>query len=266
MPSFDATTHRLARCGLLALTLLGTVSLAQAATLQVSAAASMTDAMDDIIEAYTSEHQDLTIVPVYASSSTLARQIVNGAPADLFISANISWMDWLEEQGVLLQERANLLQNRLALVAPSSSEIHDFIPGEDGVLMSLLGSGERLSVGDPDHVPAGIYARQAMEALGEWQDLEDRLARGNDVRAALALVERGETPVGIVYQTDAEASDAVRTLGLFPLDTHEPIVYPVALIDAEDNAAAAAFRSWLESEEARNIFATHGFSPADTSR
>lgn len=262
----DVFSPRPARRGLLALLLLGTASLAQAATLQVSAAASMTDAMDDVIEAYRSEHPDLAIVPVYASSSTLARQIANGAPADLYISANLSWMDWLEAQGVPVQARADLLQNRLALVAPADSEIDAFQPGEDGGLASLLESNERLSVGDPDHVPAGLYARQAMEALDEWRALEDRLARGGDVRAALALVERGETPAGIVYQTDAEASDGVRILGLFPVETHDPIVYPVALIGAKDNPAAAAFRAWLESDDARDIFATHGFSPADTPR
>nr|WP_163501357.1 molybdate ABC transporter substrate-binding protein [Halomonas socia] len=263
MLDFESVPCSLARRGLLVLVLLATVPFAQAATLHVSAAASMTDAMDEAIEAYTAQHQDTTIVPVYASSSTLARQIVSGAPSDLFISANLDWMDWLEEQEVPLQERANLLQNRLALIAPASSEVQEFTPGEDGALEGLLGAGDRLSVGDPDHVPAGIYAQQALEALGEWEALEPRLARANHVRGALALVERGETPAGIVYQTDAEASEGVRTLGLFPLDSHDPVVYPVALIDAEGNDDAAAFRAWLESEEALEIFAAHGFSPAD---
>lgn len=246
--------------------LLGMTPLAQAATLHVSAAASLTDAMDEAIEAYTARHPDTTIVPIYASSSTLARQIVNGAPSDLFISANLSWMEWLQEQEVALQQRTNLLQNRLVLVAPANSEIEAFTPGEDHTLASLLAAGERLSVGDPDHVPAGIYAKQAMKALGEWDELEPRLARSNDVRGALALMERGETPVGIVYQTDAEASERVRTLGLFPLDSHAPVVYPVALIGAEDNSAAAALRAWLESDEAMAIFAEHGFSPANNAQ
>ena len=251
---------------LLAWMLLGMAPLAQAATLHVSAAASLTDAMDEVIEAYTAQHPDTTIVPIYASSSTLARQIASGAPADLFISANLSWMEWLDEQGVALQQRANLLHNRLALVAPIDSDVEAFTPGETGTLVSLLASGERLSVGDPDHVPAGIYAKQAMEALGEWQALEPRLARGNDVRGALALVERGETPAGIVYQTDAEASDRVRTLGLFPLDSHAPIVYPVALIGTDNSSAASALRAWLEGAEATAIFAEHGFSPADNAQ
>ncbi|WP_187774575.1 molybdate ABC transporter substrate-binding protein [Billgrantia pellis] len=258
-------SSRLARPVLLTL-LFAAVPVTQAATLHVAAAASMTDAMDDVIKAYSAKQGDTTIVPLYASSSTLARQIANGAPSNLYISANLAWMDWLEEQGVILQERANLLQNRLALVAPDDSEKRGFTPGLDGPLLSLLASGERLSVGDPGHVPVGIYAQQAMEALGEWPSLEPRLARANDVRGALALVERGETPAGIVYQTDAEASEGVRILGLFPLDSHEPIVYPVALIDAEGNDAALDFRAWLESEEALAIFAAHGFSPVDNAK
>lgn len=243
--------------------LLAMAPLAQAATLHVSAAASLTDAMDEAIKAYTARHPDTTIVPIYASSSTLARQIVNGAPSDLFISANLAWMDWLEEQEVSLQQRGVLLQNRLALIAPVDSEVGAFSPGEEAAVISLLAAGERLSVGDPDHVPAGNYARQALEALGEWQELEPRLAPSHDVRGALALVERGETPAGIVYQTDAEASVRVRTLGLFPLDTHEPIVYPAALIGDENNSAATAFLAWLEGDEAVAIFAEHGFSPVD---
>jgi len=114
-------------------------------------------------------------------------------------------------------------------------------------------------VGDPDHVPAGIYTQQALETLGEWEALAPRLARGNDVRAALALVEREETPIGVVYQTDAFASKAIRVLGLFPATSHDPITYPVALIDAEQNAAAVALQAWLTSEEALAIFAEHGF-------
>ena len=248
---------------LLAWLLLGMAPLAQAATLHISAATSLTEAMNEAIEAYSAQHPDTAIVPIYAPSSTLARQIVNGAPSDLFISANLAWMDWLEEQDVTLQRRGDLLQNRLALIVPTDSEIEAFVPGVDGSLARLLAAGERLAVGDPDHVPAGIYSRQALESIGEWQELEPRLARGNDVRGALALVERGEAPAGIVYQTDAEASERVRTLGLFPLDSHEPIVYPIALVGAVNNTAAAAFRAWLESDEASRIFAEHGFSPAD---
>ncbi|MDN6179866.1 MAG: molybdate ABC transporter substrate-binding protein [Halomonas subglaciescola] len=241
---------------------LGAAGLTHADTLHVAAAASMTDAMNEAIAAYTAEHDDVEIVPVYASSSTLARQIANGSPAEVFISANQKWMDWLDDEGVSVQQRVDLLQNSLALVAPADEAEGDFTPGESGELTSLLDDGERLAVGDPDHVPAGIYARQAFEALGEWDALEPRLARASDVRSALALVERGETPAGVVYQTDARASNGVTTLGLFPLDTHDPIVYPAALIDAEGNDEAAAFRAWLEGEAATAIFEDHGFSSA----
>ncbi|MCS2610693.1 molybdate ABC transporter substrate-binding protein [Halomonas dongshanensis] len=225
--------------------------------IHVAAAASLTDAFNAAIDAYERDH-DVEIVPVYASSSTLARQIVNGSPAALFISANVEWMDWLEQQGVDVEERSDLLQNRLALVSASDALPDTFTPGEGEPIVSLLGDDERLSVGDPDHVPAGIYTQQALEALGEWNELAPRLARGNDVRAALTLVERGETPAGVVYQTDAFASDAVRVLGLFPTDSHEPITYPAALI-GHDNEAADALRQWLGSDEALAIFAEYGF-------
>lgn len=246
---------------------LGTAGLAHAGTLHVAAAASMTDAMNEAIATYTTEHNDVNIVPVYASSSTLARQIVNGSPAEVYISANQKWMDWLEDEGVNVQQRVDLLQNRLALVAPSDEAGDDFTPGESGKLESLLSDGERLAVGDPDHVPAGIYAKQAFKALGEWDALGQRLARASDVRSALALVERGETPAGVVYQTDAKASDGVTTLGLFAPNTHDAIVYPAAIIqadnsDADANNEAAAFRAWLEGENATAIFADYGFASA----
>lgn len=252
-------------CRLLGLVLFAASPLAQAATLHISVAASLTESMEAAIKAYTAQHQDITIVPVYASSSTLAQQIAHGAPSELFVSANLLWMDWLEQQGIALQARTDLLQNRLMLIAPADSALTAFTPGQDGPLTNLLGTRDRLSVGDPDHVPAGLYAKQAMEALGEWPDLEPRLARAHDVRAALALVERGETPIGIVYQTDARSSNRVRRLGLFPLDSHEPIIYPVAVIgDTESNGVASEFLAWLEGEEALEIFVAHGFSPTDS--
>lgn len=248
--------------GALALILLATTGATQAATLHIAAAASLTDAMNEAIDAYASQRDGLNVVPMYASSSTLARQIANGAPAELYVSANVQWVDWLEEQGVPLRKRANLLQNRLALIATSSGDGGALIPDEDSHLSERLDEGDRLSVGDPDHVPAGIYARQALESLGEWAALEPRLARGSDVRAALALVERGETPLGIVYRTDANASDGVHILGLFPTESHDPILYPAVLIGDRIADEAVAFRAWLDGEDAMTIFEAHGFSPA----
>ncbi|MGO2391863.1 MAG: molybdate ABC transporter substrate-binding protein [Halomonas sp.] len=226
--------------------------------IQVAAAASLTDALNDAIAVYEAQH-DVDVTPIYASSSTLARQIANGSPTDLFLSANVQWMDWLEEQGVNIQQRSDLLQNRLALVSASPDLPEQFVPGDEARIATLLEERDRLSVGDPDHVPAGIYTQQALEFLGEWEELEPRLARGNDVRAALTLVERQETPLGVVYQTDAFASDRVRVLGLFPTSSHEPITYPIALIGTEQNDAAVALREWLASEEALTIFADYGF-------
>lgn len=229
-----------------------------AGTVHVAAAASLTDALDEVIDVYESQN-DVNVIPVYASSSTLARQIASGSPAALFLSANVQWMDWLEAQNINVQQRRDLLQNRLALVSASPDLPAQFTPGDGVPIASLLADRDRLSVGDPDHVPAGIYTQQALEALGEWQALAPRLARGNDVRAALTLVARQETPVGVVYQTDALASDHVRVLGLFPADSHAPITYPIALIDSEHNAAALALREWLASDEALDIFAEYGF-------
>ncbi|MFG6137881.1 molybdate ABC transporter substrate-binding protein [Halomonas sp. B23F22_10] len=231
-----------------------------AAKVHIFAAASLTDALDSAIARFEASH-DVDVVPVYASSSTAARQVARGAPADLYFSANEQWMDWLGEQGIELAERADLLQNRLSLIA-AADEPASFTPGEGMPLGALLDDGERLSVGDPDHVPAGLYARQALESLGEWGALAPRLARADNVRAALALVERGEAPLGIVYRTDALASEKVHELGLFPRDSHPAIRYPVALIDPPADDAAEAFRAWLGGDEARAIFTRFGFDAA----
>nr|WP_298373380.1 molybdate ABC transporter substrate-binding protein [uncultured Halomonas sp.] len=253
--------------GFLLFALLGVAFLAQADTakekpgVKIFAAASLTDALNEAIDRYESQH-DVDIVPVYASSSTAARQIANGAPAELFFSANVQWMDWLPDQGIELDSRTNLLQNHLVLIALKERDLPAFTPGNDGKLVSLLDDQERLSVGDPDHVPAGIYSKQALQSLGEWDALEPRLARADNVRAALALVEQGEAPLGIVYQTDAKASDKVDQLGLFPADSHDPIVYPLALVNLPVSEPAQAFRQWLESDEALAIFADFGFAAA----
>lgn len=255
MPTFYVNNRLLASALLL---LLPTASALASDRVYVAAAASLTNALNDAIAVYEA-HNDVDVTPIYASSSTLARQIASGSPAQVLLSANVMWMDWLEDQNINVQQRRDLLHNRLALVSASDSVPLSFIPGEGNAIETLLGERDHLSVGDPDHVPAGIYTQQALQALGEWEALAPRLARGNDVRAALALVEREETPVGVVYQTDAFSSKAVRVLGLFPVASHDPITYPIALIDAEQNAAAVALQEWLASEEALAIFAEHGF-------
>jgi molybdate transport system substrate-binding protein len=229
---------------------------------QVYAAASMTDAMNAAIQSYEADH-DVDIVPVYASSSTLARQIASGAPADIYISANEQWMDWLDEQHVTLGERVDLLQNRLVLIAPAQSEIREFTPGGDTTIASQLDDDQRLSVGETSHVPAGIYAKEALQSIGEWNALESRLANGDNVRAAMALVERSEAPLGIVYETDAKASDRVKEIGVFPADSHDPITYPLAVVDPQPSDASQAFRQWLAGDDALSIFSHYGFTPAN---
>jgi len=233
------------------------------AQVQVYAAASMTDAMNEAIQSYESDH-DVDIVPVYASSSTLARQIVSGAPADVYISANEQWMDWLQGQNVSLSERTDLLQNRLVLIAPTNSDIADFTPGSDTTIASQLGDDQRLSVGETSHVPAGIYAKQSLQSIGEWDVLESRLANGDNVRAAMALVERGETPLGIVYATDAKSSDRVKEIGVFPDASHDPITYPLAVVNPEPSDATDAFRQWLSDDDALTIFSRYGFTPVES--
>ena len=195
---------------------------------------------------------------VAAASSTLARQIERGAPADIYLSANVAWMDYLAAHGLIeLASLRNLLGNRLVLIAHRDSDLELSIqPGMD--LAALLGR-DRLAIGDPDHVPAGIYAREALEALGIWTETRPRLAPSADVRGALVLVARGETPLGIVYASDAGLSAGVRTVAVFPERLHAPIVYPVALVAGRDSALARRFLRYLHSAAAKAIFARHGF-------
>ncbi len=194
----------------------------------------------------------------FAASSTLARQIENGAPAGLFVSANRNWMDYLSRRGLIVTgSRVDLLHNRLVLIAPLSSPLGIRI-GPGFPLAAALGDG-RLAIADPAHVPAGIYARQALTRLGIWRDVRLRTARAGDVRAALALVERGEAVAGIVYASDAMASRNVRTLDVFPRDSHDAIAYPAALVKANDSIAARRFLNFLKSAPAQAIFARHGF-------
>ncbi|MCK0754140.1 molybdate ABC transporter substrate-binding protein [Chromohalobacter japonicus] len=240
---------------------LGMASLSALAgeRVKVFAAASLTDAVDALADAYGRDH-DVDIVPVYAASSTLARQIANGAPAAVYLSANERWMDWLDAQeGITLSHRHDVLSNRLALIAPRDSDVDRFALDETVSIAERLGDG-RLALGNPEHVPAGIYAKQALTALDQWQTLAPRLARADNVRSALALVERGEAPLGIVYASDAQASDKVKTLGTFPGASHDPIVYPASLVGASPSEGAKALAEWLEGDEASAIFQRYGFT------
>ena len=231
---------------------------ARAQQVTVFAAASLTDAMKDISTKWAAAgHQPLVLS--FGSSSTLARQIEQGAPANVFASADEKWMDYLADKKLIAEgTRKDLLGNDLVLVVSSDKPMHVTIDkGFD--LTGLLGANGRLATGDPAHVPVGIYAEQALKALGLWDSVSPRLARTEDVRAALLLVERGEAPAGIVYATDAAASKAVMIAGTFPADSHDPVSYPFAVTKSGDNADARALLAFLSGASARAVFVQRGF-------
>lgn len=226
----------------------------------VFAAASLTNALNEIAAHYKKTH-GTEVVSSFASSSVLARQIEQGAPADLFISADQQWMDdAVAKKSMIDTTRYTLLGNDLVLIAPRSENARPVTINDKTDWKRLL-KGERLAVGDPDHVPAGIYAKEALEKLGAWSSLSPVLARANNVRAALALVERNETPYGIVYGSDAVASQKVQVVGAFPEDSHKPVEYPVAIVKDRDNAAVKAFYNYLKGPEAAAVFTQYGFTP-----
>ncbi len=242
---------------ILALLLLLPVS-ANAQPLTVFAAASLTDAMKEIAALWQADGHP-ALRQSFASSSTLARQIEQGAPANLFSSADEKWMDYLATHNLIaVDTRKNLLGNDLVLIVPATRPTKIQIgPGFD--IASLLGANGRLATGDPAHVPVGIYAEQALKKLGVWDAVAPRLARTDDVRAALLLVERGEAPAGIVYSTDAAASKSVVIAGTFPANSHDPITYPFAVTKAGDTPEARALLHFLTEAASRDVFVRHGF-------
>jgi molybdate transport system substrate-binding protein len=228
------------------------------AALTVFAAASLTDAMKDISDLWVKAgHQAPRIS--FDSSSTLARQIEQGAPVNVFASADEKWMDYLAKAKLIAPDtRHDLLGNDLVLIVPATHPIHvDIGPGFD--FSEILGPDGRLSVGDPAHVPAGIYAEQALRKLGFWDKVAAHLAAAPDVRSALLLVERGEAPAGIVYGTDAAVSKAVMIASVFPDGSHDPVTYPFAVTKAGDSAEARAFLAFLSSPPAREVWVRRGF-------
>lgn len=242
----------------LSVTLAGQAVAAEKVT--VFAAASLTNTLQEIATQY-KKHTDVEVVSSFASSSTLARQIEQGAPADLFISADQQWMDdAVAKKSMDEATRVTLLGNELVLVAPRSDSAKPVTLNQQTDWKSLL-KGERLAVGDPDHVPAGIYAQEALQKLGAWETVSPSLARANNVRAALALVERNETPYGIVYGSDAVASAKVQVVGTFPADSHKPVEYPMAIVKEHNRAAVKAFYDYLKGPEAAAVFKQYGFSP-----
>lgn len=237
-----------------------TLPAAAADKITVFAAASLTDALDAVDTAYTAR-TGAAVVASFASSSTLARQIEAGAPAQVFLSADTKWMDYLAQKGLIEPAtRKDVLGNALALVAPSDSPVGVLAVNAALDWKGLLGADGRLAVGDPDHVPAGLYAKDALKRLGAWSLLEPRLARAEDVRGALALVERGECPLGIVYVTDARITPKIKLVGVFPTDSHAPIVYPFAVVKGAATPAVTAYFRFLTGPKARSVFNRFGFA------
>jgi molybdate transport system substrate-binding protein len=224
----------------------------------VFAAASLKNALDQVKAAWQADFGKHATIS-YAASSALAKQIEGGAPADVFISADLDWMKYLSEKQLIKQgTELNLLGNRIVLIAPADASVETAIePNFD--LAGLLGD-ERLAMANIDAVPAGKYGKAALEKLGVWTSVEDKVAQAENVRAALALVATGEAPLGIVYQTDAAAEPKVKVIAAFPEDTHPAIVYPVGVTADTKSADAAGFVSYLQSAKAKELFEAQGFT------
>ena len=247
---------------LIAILLFAFAGFAQAAgkPITVFAAASLKESMDEAAAKFGAETGQQVVVS-YAASSALARQIEQGAPADVFVSADLDWMDELQGKGLIdVASRHSLLGNTLVLVAPATSTQHAFALRKGSDLLPLLGADGRIALALTASVPAGKYAKAAFENLGMWNALQARTAEAENVRAALLLVARGETPLGVVYGSDARAEPRVRVLAVFPPGSHPDIVYPVARIRASTQPHATAFVQWLQMPEAAAIFRAHGFS------
>lgn len=253
---------RMALTGLMLVTTLWADAHAQkteTATITVFAAASLRNALDDAAKAY-EKNSGNKIVISYAASSALAKQIEQGAPADIFVSADLDWMDYVQKKNLIETDtRFNLLGNRLVLVAPKDSTVSLKI-AKDFPLAATLGNN-RLAMANVKAVPAGKYGHAALEKLGVWKDVEPKVAQADNVRAALALVAQGEAPLGIVYETDAAAEPKVKIVDAFPADTHPPIIYPIAILAATKNADAdKAFIDYLKTPEAQAYFTKQGFT------
>ena len=233
---------------------------ASAADVVVFGAASLKEALDDQAKHFEAANGDKVVIS-YAGSNTLAKQIERGAPADLFISADRDWMDYLDRRHLLMPgTRVDLLRNSLVLIAPAgSTSALRIAPGF--ALAAALGGG-RLAMADPDGVPAGKYGKRALESLDVWAQVKGKVARTENVRAALALVSRGEAPLGIVYATDAVADEGVRIIDTFPSTSHPPIVYPAAIVASSRSQNARRLLDYFRSPPARAVWEKYGFGLA----
>jgi molybdate transport system substrate-binding protein len=252
-----AVLRRLLLCIAIAVPL-GPASAQEARPLVVFAAASLQTALNAVAAEWQREAgQRVTLS--YAASSALARQLEQGAPADLFASADLDWMDWAEQRDLVRRDsRRNLLGNALVLIAAREDAV-DLTIAPGFPLAAAIGTS-RLATGNPDAVPVGRYARQALTALGVWAEVAPRIAGADNVRAALALVARGEARFGIVYRTDAMTEPRVRVVGTFPAGSHPPVVYPVAVTASSRHPQAAAFLAFLSSPAAIRLFEAEGFT------
>ena len=241
-----------------AIVLFAAAQAARAEDVVVFAAASLTNALDEAGQLFEKQVGARPKIS-YAASSALAKQIESGAPADIFISADLDWVNYLEERHLIQPAtRRNLLGNRLVLVAPADTDMRvEIKPGLD--LAALLRGG-RLAMADVDSVPAGKYGKTALERLGIWNSVRGAVAPAESVRAALLLVSRREAPLGVVYATDAKADPRVKIVGVFPDDGHPPIIYPAALTSSSKNPSAARLLDFLGSPAAKPIFKKEGFT------
>jgi molybdate transport system substrate-binding protein len=233
--------------------------LAAQDSITVFAAASLRNAFDDTNAAFT-KATGVKVVTSYAATPALIKQIEQGAPADIFVSADLQWMDYAAEHKLIKPDtRVNLLGNRLVLIAPKDSNIDKFDIGKGFDIAKLAGGG-RIAVADVKAVPAGLYAKAALQSLGAWAAAEPKLAMAENVRATLAFVARGETSVGIVYETDAKVEPAVKIIGVFPESSHPPVTYPMAATAATTNSGIASYLNFLRMPVAKAIFERYGFS------
>ena len=243
---------------ILALLLAAAQPLAAQESITVFAAASLKNALDDANAAYT-KTTGIKVVASYAASSALAKQIEGDAPADVFISADLQWMDYVAQKNMIKPDsRVNLLGNKLVLIAPADSKLDKVIIAKPFDIAKLAGDG-RIAVADVKAVPAGLYAKAALGSLDGWTAAEPKLAMAENVRATLAFVARGETPVGIVYETDAKVEPKVKIVGVFTEGSHPAIVYPVAATMAA-KADAGKYLNFLRGAESKAIFEKYGFS------
>ncbi len=225
----------------------------------VFAAASLRNALDDVATTY-KQKTGKTVAISYGGTATLARQIEQGAPADIFFSADVTWMDYAADHQLIRPEtRRTLLGNEIVLVVPKASTATIAI-GDGMDLAGLLGPGGHLAMANVDSVPAGRYGKAALETLGAWDSVADRVVQSENVRLALAFVARGEAPAGIVYATDAAAEPAVKAIATFPADSHPPILYPVAMTASSTDPDARAFFDFLQSDAALPAYRRQGFT------